>query len=102
MNCDGAVTPTDVPLFIDAVLRNQQPSDCAEYVANANGDALPDGSPRIDGIVIQEFVTILSHASQRRRTKKAPPTWRGRFTNAGDQGLEPRLTDPESVVLPLH
>src|SRR5262245_63637958 len=34
--------------------------------------------------------------------EKSPPRSRRALLKAGDLGFEPRLTDPESVVLPLH
>lgn len=59
MNYDQAVTPDDLPLFVEAVLDPAGLSVCRSYAANVNGDAHPDGAARIDGRDVLAFADCL-------------------------------------------
>lgn len=86
------------PAWSHGTLRDDLPSRRPLGFAVQNrGEIRPSNHPRRDRDGSDSTQT------RRRRTKKAPRTaFRGPLRVAAQLGLEPRQTESESVVLPLH
>ena len=59
MNCDQVVDIADVPLFVQALINYPGISVCDSFTSNVNSDALPDGSPVVNGLDVSGFIEAL-------------------------------------------